>query len=227
MSYRLCWLLASGIRMEQRNCPKHVEFYSKNKSEKLVHLVGFITRIYQDARSSVKFVPWWSYCLIKLQYLIIMYYNITKCRFFCIYACSTKLFSSPLYTKKKKKYFDIFMLPYTIKRYGDIPTAMDVFVHFPIWKKTINSVQNSFFIVWFSSVPPGRLRWPHLHLSRNHSYITAQNRKYLLLKLFGLWEGIYKEANAFVHSPIATCLYSKMVDSVQRPVNYIVSTTTA
>jgi len=30
----------------QRNCPKHVEFYSKNKSEKLMHLVGFIIRIY-------------------------------------------------------------------------------------------------------------------------------------------------------------------------------------
>jgi len=27
---------------EQRNCLKHVEFYSKNKFEKLVHLVGFI-----------------------------------------------------------------------------------------------------------------------------------------------------------------------------------------
>jgi len=25
----------------QRNCPKHVEFYSKNKFEKLVHLVRF------------------------------------------------------------------------------------------------------------------------------------------------------------------------------------------
>jgi len=29
----------------QKNCPKHVEFYSKNKFEKLVHLVGFIIRI--------------------------------------------------------------------------------------------------------------------------------------------------------------------------------------
>jgi len=28
----------------QRNCSKHVEFYSKNKFEKLVHLVGFIIR---------------------------------------------------------------------------------------------------------------------------------------------------------------------------------------
>jgi hypothetical protein len=26
----------------QRNCPKHVYFHSKNKFEKLVHLVGFI-----------------------------------------------------------------------------------------------------------------------------------------------------------------------------------------
>jgi len=28
----------------QRNCPKHAEFYFKNKFEKLVHLVGFIIR---------------------------------------------------------------------------------------------------------------------------------------------------------------------------------------
>ena len=38
-----------------RNCPKHVEFYSKNKFEKLVHLVGFIIRIFHEARS-----PWMS-----------------------------------------------------------------------------------------------------------------------------------------------------------------------
>jgi len=29
----------------QRNCPKHVELYSKNKFEKLEHLFGFIIRI--------------------------------------------------------------------------------------------------------------------------------------------------------------------------------------
>ena len=28
-----------------------MEFYSKNKFEKLVHLVGFIIRMYHDARS--------------------------------------------------------------------------------------------------------------------------------------------------------------------------------
>jgi len=33
----------------QRNCPKHIEFYSKNKLEKLVHLVGFIMRKVADA----------------------------------------------------------------------------------------------------------------------------------------------------------------------------------
>ena len=33
----------------QRNCLKHVEFYSKTKFEKLVHLVGFIIGIYHDA----------------------------------------------------------------------------------------------------------------------------------------------------------------------------------
>ena len=31
-----------------RNCPKHVEFHSKNKYEKLVHLVGFIIRNIQS-----------------------------------------------------------------------------------------------------------------------------------------------------------------------------------
>jgi hypothetical protein len=35
-----------------RNCSKHVEFYSNNKFEKLVHLFGFITIIHHDARSS-------------------------------------------------------------------------------------------------------------------------------------------------------------------------------
>ena len=35
----------------QRNRPKYVEFYSKNKFEKLLHLVGFVIRIYHDAWS--------------------------------------------------------------------------------------------------------------------------------------------------------------------------------
>jgi len=33
----------------QRNCPKHIEFYSKNKFEILVHLAGFIIRPCEQA----------------------------------------------------------------------------------------------------------------------------------------------------------------------------------
>jgi len=36
----VCWTPDDG----QRDCPKHVEFYSNNKFEKLVHFFGFIIR---------------------------------------------------------------------------------------------------------------------------------------------------------------------------------------
>jgi len=44
MSYSCCVYSDKFLTMDKRNCPKHVEFYSKNKFEKLVHLVGFIIR---------------------------------------------------------------------------------------------------------------------------------------------------------------------------------------
>ena len=43
---------------EQRNCPKHVEFYSKNELEKLVHLVGFITRVRMEIYVYLTEVQW-------------------------------------------------------------------------------------------------------------------------------------------------------------------------
>ena len=49
----------------QRNCPKHVEVYSKNKFEKFVHLVGFIVRICHDARSPEPLIRTISYFLVK------------------------------------------------------------------------------------------------------------------------------------------------------------------
>ena len=49
--YHCCVYSENTRDDEQRNCPKHVEFYPKNKFENLVHLVGFIIRIYYDARS--------------------------------------------------------------------------------------------------------------------------------------------------------------------------------
>jgi len=48
--YHCCMYSAKPLMMD-RNCPKHLEFYSKIKFEKLVHLVGFIISIYHDARS--------------------------------------------------------------------------------------------------------------------------------------------------------------------------------
>jgi len=37
-----------------RNCPKHIEFHSINKFEKLVHLVGFTTRIFRTLITNKK-----------------------------------------------------------------------------------------------------------------------------------------------------------------------------
>jgi len=48
----------------QRNCPKHVEFYFKNKFEKLVYLVGFIIRICHNSRSPVHQI----WCTISLNW---------------------------------------------------------------------------------------------------------------------------------------------------------------
>jgi hypothetical protein len=42
MTYTYCWTPDDG----QKTCPKHIEFYSKNKFEKLVHPVGSIIRKY-------------------------------------------------------------------------------------------------------------------------------------------------------------------------------------
>jgi hypothetical protein len=59
MTYTYCCVYSARAPDDgQRNCPKRVEFYSKNKFEKLVHLVGFITRIYHDARSSECQISW-------------------------------------------------------------------------------------------------------------------------------------------------------------------------
>ena len=83
---QVCWQLASGIRTElvlswscQQTCMTYTvavctmknswwwteelsetcRFYSKNKFEKLVHLVGFIIRIYHDARSPERQICHW------------------------------------------------------------------------------------------------------------------------------------------------------------------------
>jgi len=45
MTYTIAVCTVKTPDGEQKNCPKRVEFYSKNKFEKSVHLVGFIIRI--------------------------------------------------------------------------------------------------------------------------------------------------------------------------------------
>jgi hypothetical protein len=64
----------------QTNCLKHVEFYSKNKFEKLMHLVSFIIRIHHDARSSERQIriPSWSCSLSSCQQTC-MIYTIAVC----------------------------------------------------------------------------------------------------------------------------------------------------
>jgi len=57
MTYNIAVCIVKTPDDGQRNCPKHVEFYSKNQFEKLVYLVGFIIRIYHDARSPERQKP--------------------------------------------------------------------------------------------------------------------------------------------------------------------------
>jgi len=49
--YHFCVYSEKLLMMDRGNARNYVEFYSKNKFEKLVHLVGFIISIYHDARS--------------------------------------------------------------------------------------------------------------------------------------------------------------------------------
>jgi hypothetical protein len=52
MTYTYCCVYSTRLLMiDKKTSPKHVEFYSKNIFEKLVHVVGFIIRMYHDARS--------------------------------------------------------------------------------------------------------------------------------------------------------------------------------
>jgi len=60
----------------QRNCPKHVEFHSMNKLQKLVHLVGFII-----GRNSVYYED----INLPLDYIYIYIANVYKTRKFYLY----------------------------------------------------------------------------------------------------------------------------------------------
>jgi len=65
----------------KKNCPKHVDFYSKNKFEKLLHVFGFIIRIYYDELQIGLNSPRW-------QQLESNYYYIWE-KFLCIFGYAT------------------------------------------------------------------------------------------------------------------------------------------
>ena len=70
------WKTPDGGR---RNCPKHVKFYSKNKFEKLVHLVGFIIRIYHDARSPERqFITMHGHLNVKINIIVSVFSLLQK-----------------------------------------------------------------------------------------------------------------------------------------------------
>ena len=54
----------------QRNCPKHIEFYSKNKFEKLVHLFGFIIRMKCDI-TFIGVEIWIMVCLLVIHFCLV------------------------------------------------------------------------------------------------------------------------------------------------------------
>jgi len=62
----------------QRNCPKHVEFYSKNKFQKFVNLVCLIRRIYHVARSPERNKNEIFSCLTETNNFIITFNSITQ-----------------------------------------------------------------------------------------------------------------------------------------------------
>jgi hypothetical protein len=64
----------------QRNCPKHVEFHSKNKFESWVHLVGFIIWKFQQK-------VYWMKPLFILTVIYTRYTCRNVCRATCVYFC--------------------------------------------------------------------------------------------------------------------------------------------
>ena len=75
----MCWWRVAVPDDGQRNCSKHVEFYSKNKFEKLVHLVGFIIRIILHLCFSVEVCQGCRETLIKTSDICMLasYFNLS------------------------------------------------------------------------------------------------------------------------------------------------------
>ena len=93
----------------QRNCPKHVEFYSKNKFEKCVYLVGFVIRIYHDARSPERQIYVKLYNTRKNMEIRISH-NFKKSWNLYIFPCIIQLYITVLWCKMRSRpyYFCVY-----------------------------------------------------------------------------------------------------------------------
>jgi len=95
MSHRFADSLRAGSGRNHMNCPKHVQFCSKDKFEKFVHLVCFIIRIRHNARSPERQIS--KYCQLlgllnpfwyKLLYLLRVFFS--KSSIVCV--CSVTVY---------------------------------------------------------------------------------------------------------------------------------------
>ena len=111
----------------QRNCPKHVEFYSKNKFEKLVYRIGFIIRtngklnVFQFSQNMHIFLRSILLLLFKLSYMVYFFLKFPKSlRAFLTFfsACPMSLspylpwFNSPDDDRWKLKIMKLLFMPF-------------------------------------------------------------------------------------------------------------------
>ena len=90
-----------------RNCPKHVEFYSKNKFEKLVHLVDFIVGIHKIHQflSQQYFILQWKRILYNTGNLIYIYiYIVRPYMLISLFAQEKRLHLKQAWKKKNKRW---------------------------------------------------------------------------------------------------------------------------
>jgi len=91
----------------QRSCRKHVDFNSKNKFEKLVHLVGFTIRIYHDASSPEHQIWMRFFCFVKFYVFFDrapLYNRVKKNQLDAKLILRTSIFLQPNHNKQQRNY---------------------------------------------------------------------------------------------------------------------------
>ena len=91
--YHCCVYSEKLLIMGQRNCPKHVEFYSKNKFEELVHLVGFIIRMHLI---TFQFLKYW----LAAHRLMMFNFKLLPQRGLSFHFMASKFVKYQLYTRR-------------------------------------------------------------------------------------------------------------------------------